>query len=283
MSRSPVRQSSRESLRDSTRLRRRGLAAALLFALLLAPMAWVAAQDAGSDAEADKEAAEIARKSGVWTLGFTHDAPRWISMNYDLGVDGGKIPHEFSGGSKMLRADNYWYVYYEITNKEAEDHRLFLQVTAQSTKKRPYRDTFVPDVFDKIETILRYRGKLKKDEKLHSQRELVAPLTQQDQGAAFPRKLALPVIKANETWKCVAIFNKFDNEMDDLTITFDGLSNQLGITAEAPNRRSVTRKLLKLKYRRPGNEFFTANKPPKFLSKKWVEVVDEIKTDLETP
>jgi hypothetical protein len=285
----------------------------------------------GQDPKEDDEAAkEIAKNSGLWFLKFSHDGPRWISMNNDLGVEDGKIPHEFSGSAKQLRAENYWYVFYTITNKEQADHRLFINVTAESDKnknvlskrtkmkkgfasawdkfrvrdadqkkaeddrseaskfrslyRKRYHDVKDPAVFKKVEAILRYRGKLKKDEKLHSQIDLTIPAKPDDLGAnPATRKLAMAMIKAGETKKCVAIFRKFDVEMDWLILNFRGLSNDQVIDFPEDYRREVTENVFQLLYKRHGSDFFTANKTPKFLAKRWVAVKRTIKTDLKSP
>jgi hypothetical protein len=280
--------------------------------------------------EKDEQAKQIAKNSGLWFLKFKHDKLRWISMNNDLGVKGGKIPHEFSGSSKQLRTENYWYIFYTITNKEETDHRIFINITAESDKnknilskrgkkkksfisewdqyrvkgideqkadaklnpqslfrsryRKRYHDVKDPAVFKKVEAILRYRGKLKKGEALHSQLDLTIPSKKADLNAdPATRKLAMPTIKAGETKKCVAIFRKFDVEMDWAIITFRGLSNDQIVGFPEDHRRNVTENILQLVFERRGSNFFTANKTPKFVSKKWIAVKRTIKTDLKSP
>lgn len=283
----------------------------------------------GQDAEEDEKAKQIAKNSGLWYLKFKHEAPRWISMNNDLGVEDGKIPHEFSGSAKQLRTENYFYVFYTITNKEEKDIRVFINVTGESDKnknvtssrdrkqkfvskwdrmrvkdvdekkadakldkrklfrsryRKNYHDVHDKAVFKKVEAILRYRGKVKKGEKLYSQVDLTIPTTKTNLNAdPATRKLAMPVMKPGETRKCVAIFRRFDVEMDVLVLTFRGLSNDNIVQVSGDHRREVTESILQLTYQRRGSEFFTANKTPKFVSKKWIAVKRTIKTDLRSP
>jgi hypothetical protein len=280
-----------------TRTSTLGASLALLLTLLpLGPSASAWAQDD------DEIAREIARKSGLWVLGFEHDGPRWISLNRDRGraegklaVPGGgeveldgldekKLPGEFGGGARQLRVANYWYLFYTVTNKDEEDHRLFVDVTASSDKSRRYHDVYDPAVHRKIEEILRSRGKLGEGEKLHSQIDLNMPTQRADLDAAFPRKLSLPMIKAGESKKCVAIFQRFDPEMDTLKIHVEGLQNDVIVEAPKDYRRTVREQILELVYERLGNEFFTAsNKLPRFVSRKWKTRETTVKTDLKKP
>lgn len=270
---------------------------------------------AASAQDNDEVAREIARSSGLWKLDFKHDTPRWISMNRDVGdhetitlpngktidlsgMDPETLPGEFSGTARQLRTENWWYLYYEVTNSGQEDRRFFLNFTGRSDRGATYHDVKDVAVFKKVEEILRSRGKLKKDETLHSSFDMSIPEKPGDLEAAFPRKLSMPVIRAGETKKGVAIFRRFDLNMDKLVISVEGLQNdQLVISPSdtktpdgkdipnppAPHRRRVTTRVLELTFSRPGNEQFTANKTPKFVSRKWVSRTREIKTDLGSP
>lgn len=258
------------------RLIGRGLVALLLLGL---SSSFVKAQDAD-----DETAKEIAKKSGMWVLKWKHERPRWISLNYDLGTEDNKIPTENSGASPQLRTENYCYMYYEVSNKDDSDHRFFINITGVSDKKKTYHDVWDSAAFKKIEAILRYRGKIKKGEKLHSQKDITIPTKRADLDAnPATRKLALPVIKAGETKKCVAIFRKLNVELDNLSINVRGLSNDLDIKSKEDHRRTIAEKILQLKYKRPGNEHYTSTKSLKFVSKKWIVKTHQIKTDLAKP
>jgi len=272
-------------------MRRLAFLPLLVLGLALMLPAPVVGQDADGG---DEEAAKIAKNSGLWTFGFGHEHPAWISLNRDLGNElrDGKVPGEFSGSHKLLRTENFWYLYYWIKNETEEDQRFFINITATSdisgkTKARKharrYHDIYDPAVFKKAEAILRYRGKVKEGEKLYHQKDLTLPSAGSDLSASFPRKLAMPKIAAGQTMKCVALFRKFDGEMDGLTIRFEGLSNDLQIEAPEDHTRTVTTKVLELAYKRPGDEFFAVGDAMTFLWRKWMEVKTTIKTDLKSP
>ncbi|MBI3725249.1 hypothetical protein HY251_15060, partial [bacterium] len=160
----------------------------------------------------------------VWTLQLKYDRPKRV-----------EVKRELKEGSEV-----YWYIYYEIKNIDKIDRPCFIDVMAESDKGKNqhwYHDHAVPEVVAELRKILA----IKDDEVLHTQVELTTP--NKGEANQLPNKdgtvrggeakLALPSIKPGETKRCVAIFPKFDNEMDVLTVYFHGLCNTIaGIPSE---------------------------------------------------
>lgn len=258
-----------------------------------------------AQSDEDDVALQIAKQAGLWTLKHKFERPRWISMNHDLGPDNedevfkkeadGKVPgtrgadytrvpSPQGGSAAELRVENYWYVYFELTNDGEDDRRIFIDLTARSDSAVDYHDVYSPATFNKVRAILEDQGKLKRDEKLHSQVDLSIPDSPDDLGAdAATRKISQAIIKAGETKKCVAIFPRLDEDMDKLTISVRGLSNDVTIAAKEDHRREISERVLQLEYKRLGNPHFTADKDPEFVTERWLTEKRSIKTDLRSP
>jgi hypothetical protein len=173
--------------------------------------------------------------------------------------------------------ENYWYLPFTLKNPDEKDHSFFLDITAVSDKGREYRSLGDPLVKEQA----RKRLGVRKDERLWSQEDFTTNHEPTDPSAPFPKKIDLPVIKAGETVKCVALFRGFDREMDRLTITVRGLTNDVIAKKTGPHERKLSERVLKLHYSRPGDEYYTNEDPIEFVGREWVTVERTVKTDLE--
>jgi len=214
----------------------------------------------------------IARETLQWTLEFKHEKPRRVT------VKGEANAHE-----------TYWWFAYTIKNVDKDAHSFSIAITAESDKGKnvaKYIDTAVPEVTAEVRRILG----VKEGETLDTQAELsgVAPGGQHTPPAkdAPPAgesaKLALPTVKPGQVRRCIAMFKAFDPELDVLTIRVHGLSSDVEVEpiADQPFRRKVRDRVLEIKYESPGDEFMTQVRPITFVSQKWVEVEQVVKSDL---
>ncbi len=220
-----------------------------------------------------------AKNPSVWTLKLTYDRPKRVEVKREL----------------KENAEVYWYIYYEITNQDKIDRPCFIDVMAESDKGKNqywYHDSAVPEVTEELKKILG----IKENEVLHTQLEMTSPnkgetnqLPNKDGTVkGGEAKIALPTIKPGETKKCVAVFTKFDNEMDVLTIYFHGLCNTVagvpipidGLNPETspvsegegrliaddaktadPYRRKVIDRVYAIEYECTGDEFKKSTRP----------------------
>lgn len=229
-----------------------------------------------------KEQAETIRgdhaaKDGVWFLEFREGPLGRVQIKDDTGD-----------------VENYWFLPYTLTNKDKHPHDYFIDITAvsdQGNRQHRYHDMFIEDVYEEVRRILGVR----EGQQLLSQREVSAPRPGQanvlpkigDQATTETAVISLPTIAPDETLRCVAIFQKFDPEMDRLTIKVRGLTNTSLITNDAyvapegqPNRRVITEAVLTLAYRRPGDEMAHGQDPIEFVGRRWVDETRTIVSDL---
>lgn len=179
-------------------------------------------------------AAEIAKSDpNVWTLDIKYGRPKRVEIKGELGV-----------------SEVYWYIYYEVTNNDKLERPCFIDVVAESDKGKntfTYHDSVIPEVKEELKKILG----VKEGETLYTSDDLRHPGTDtnklptrddatRESNFATTKvardassgiysggnaKLAFPMIKPGETRRCVAVFQKFDNEFHFLTIYFHGLTN----------------------------------------------------------
>lgn len=144
----------------------------------------------------------------------------------------------------------YYYMLYKITNKDERDHEIDIRVGAWSDKqpcpnkwdkklKRyrhmadlKYRDTYVPEVVKKVEK-KHFLQEANNGKGLFSLKDVTMPeeiekLTQQGIHGN-ETGISSSVIKAGETWQCVAVFKRISPEMDYFRIFIDGLTNDFQI------------------------------------------------------
>lgn len=225
----------------------------------------------------------------IWILKFTHEHPKRIQLDEDTG--------DFK---------SYWYMTYTLVNEDEDDHKFLLDIVAESDKGFAYHDGYHP----RVASLIARRHRLEPEE-LRTSREVslalprdsslkqeadpetaspqyddLSPTARRSKANEYaadlrvPRQINLPVLKAGEIWRCVAVFDRWDNEFDHLTIRVSGLTNDVVIKSERPHERSVTERVLELRYERPGDEFWTPDDLLTFLDRKWVDVIRTIKTDL---
>jgi hypothetical protein len=204
-------------------------------------------------ADLDKETSFTSKWLGgprhVWYLGFKHEKIRPIRLSWEEG-----------------EIELYYYMLYTITNKDERDREIEIRIGAWSDKqpcpnkwdetlKRyrqmsdlKYRDTYLPekenlDIIKKIEK--KRLDVIKKIEKKHFLKEanngeglysLAKVTIPEELGKATDTGthgdetgINSPVIKAGETWQCVAVFKKISTEMDYLRIYVSGLTNDFQI------------------------------------------------------
>lgn len=174
--------------------------------------------------------------------------------------------------------ERYWYVPFTLTNEDAEDHSVFLEVSAESDKKREYRNLAHPQVKE----IARKRLGIRADGRLLDAHDLTTNHEETDTAAPFPRKLDLPVIKAGEKVRCVAIFKGPDEEADKLVVSFRGLSNDVqALKTGTPNERKLVERIYQLEYSRPGDEYYRTDDAFELVEKRWATLERVVKSDLD--
>jgi hypothetical protein len=219
--------------------------AALLGALVIAP-----ARPARGDDQTGKQ---------LWTLEFEPGMPRRVTIGTEPNLE------------------VFWYLPFKLKNPDQQDHSFFLEITGVSDKNYQYRSMTQPQVKEKI----RRRLGLHKEDTLWTEEDFTVAHEPTDVNAAFPRKLDLPVIKAGETVQCAAIFHGWDNEMDFLTVSVKGLTNDVIETKTAPHERKLSERVFQLHYERRGQDYMRTEQPVEYVGHEWVTVDRIIKTDLE--
>lgn len=227
---------------------------------------------------------EIAKKIAeedeehVWVLDFKEDKLGRCQIKDDTGD-----------------VEVYWFMPYTLTNRSKHVRSFFIDITASSdktaNKEHKYHDMFVPDVFEEISKILG----VKEGQQLLTQRELCAPKPGQpnvlpkvqDPRTKETAVISLPEIQPGESLKCVAMFQKFDADMDRLVIKVRGLTNSSLISNDdfvapenQPHRRVITEAVLLLHYKRPGDEMAHGQDPIEFVGRRWADESRTIGSDL---
>lgn len=144
----------------------------------------------------------------------------------------------------------YYYMLYTVKNKDERDHEVEMRIGAWSDKQPcpnrwdktlknyrqmsdlKYRDTYVKDVVKAIEK-KHFLKEANGGKGLLSLAEVTVPETlgkATEPGVHGDEEgINSPVIKAGETWKCVAVFKKISTEMDYLRIFVSGLTNDFKV------------------------------------------------------
>jgi hypothetical protein len=209
--------------------------------VLLAINFTVSAQEAPSEEKTLKECEETAKFTPewlgeprhIWNLDFTWEKPETIRVSTEEG-----------------ETEVYTYMLYKLKNSDSVDHEFNLFIAAWSDKKPcqnsydegqerfltihdlPYRDKFIPDVKEKIEKTL-FKTGANGGKGLYCKKDVTMPAK-----IGEPTKVGThgdeyginsPVIKAGEEWECVAIFDRFDDEMNYFRVYVGGLTNDLKI------------------------------------------------------
>jgi hypothetical protein len=193
-----------------------------------------------------------------------------------LGVEPGKVRTTTIGREPEI--ERYWYLPFTLVNEDQEDHSFFLEVSAESDKKREYRNLAHPIVKEKA----RRRLGVREGETFWDAHDLTTNHEPTDTAAAFPRKLDLPVIKAGEKVRCVAIFRGPDPEADKIVVSFRGLTNDVqSIKTGTPNERKLVERIFQLTFERPGDEFYRTDDAIEYVGRQWVTVERTVKSDLD--
>jgi hypothetical protein len=153
-------------------------------------------------------------------------------------------------GEGIHRGDSYWYMLYQIENKSGKEREAFIAITAKSNKSKTYASIWLPDVEELIE---RKCGKLlwgKNDEVqiLKERSEKNAISAEKGTFNYFP-------FKSGKTMDCVAIFNKLDPGATSITITIEGLSNDLHLMEKENGPRQIESRIFVVELERPGDEY----------------------------
>ena len=199
-----------------------------------------AAKDAApADAAGDSGAAGPELKpSDFWILGFK---PQRIGM--------------IQPTEGIHHGETYWYLVYTIENKTGQDRSAYISVTARSNKGKSYAAIYLPDLETMIE---RKVGK-----PLWGKADVYASITGGGKDAADAgdgekkdrASLNYSNFKAKEVRDCVAVFNQLDPNASKITITVDGLSNDLHLVERENGGRQIESRALVLEYERPGDEY----------------------------
>lgn len=219
---------------------------ALILALLLAPVCLAVAQD-DEAAPADENTIQIEQ------LEFKFERPRTVII-YPIGdernakgVDAGRI---------------YWYLRYSLTNKGKDTAEFFVTLLARSDKDRTYADLALPIVEKKIER--------KEQKDLHSKADVLAEGKTIDTYEEYA---------SGQSRNCVAIFNPIDPEADFITVDVHGLVNDIETEKLEGGVVRVHERVLRLKFARPGDEFYTSLDQFTFKSKEWIKIQHDLKLE----
>lgn len=133
-----------------------------------------------------------------------------------------------------------------------------------------------------MKELVRKRLGVRAGDRLLAVDDLTTNHDDQDVKATGRRELKLPILKAGETVRCVAIFRGPDPEADRLSVTFRGLTNDvIAQKTDKPNERKLSERALVLTYERPGDEYFRTQDSITYVGRQWVTLERTIKTDLE--
>lgn len=206
---------------------------AVTFALL--------AQETPSEEKIIKESEEKAKlipqwlgePRHIWYLEFTYEKPETIRVCTEEG-----------------EIEVYTYMLYKVKNSDSVDHEFNLFIGAWSDKKPcqnsydedlkrfrtvhdlPYRDKYIPDVKEKIEKTL-FKTEANGGKGLYCKNDVTMPakIGEPTRPGTHGDEYGInsPVIKAGEEWECVAIFDRFDDEMNYFRVYVGGLTNDFKI------------------------------------------------------
>ncbi len=205
-------------------------------------------QDGASASGPSVESADI------WVLNFQFQKVRMIQPSEGI--------HQ---------GDVYWYMLYSIENKTEQDREAFISVTASSNKNKKYVNLCVPEVEAMVE---RKVGKPlwgKTDEfKVLKEREAEGKIkAEKAMFNYFP-------FKAGKTQECIAVFNKLDPGATDITITIDGLSNDLNLVEREDGSKQIESRIFVLKLKRPGDEYAMNLDQFQLVQKGWAKRITSL-------
>ncbi len=188
---------------------------------------------------------------GIATLDMKFERPRQITLYGGKGND--LRPDGVPGSGRT-----YWYLPYTVENKSGIDATFHVSMTASSDKNRRYSDIALPWV----ETAVERRER----KPLFSRVDLQKKNGSGELGLGFP---------AGDKRECVAIFNAIDPEADRIVIDVHGLVDDIEVEELSNGDIKLTERVLRIEFRRPGDEFFTSMDSFEFQKKSWVKVTHE--------
>ncbi|MCZ6690170.1 MAG: hypothetical protein O7H41_11240 [Planctomycetota bacterium] len=126
---------------------------------------------------------------GLWTgvagrIGFAQDEKKLFFLEITYETPKELYLRSGHGGEDR---DVFWYFPYTLKNKDAEDHKFFLQITAETNRGVKYRDGFHPLALDKIRKMNGNQADvyLKDGSKLEGRVEIRGERVQVDSGTSF--------------------------------------------------------------------------------------------------
>jgi hypothetical protein len=253
--------------------------------------------------------------------------PRHIwELNFHLGIKVGdgdpfdpddKRPWKFEKPQTIViknetgEPEPFWFIFYTIQNHDEEDHPIFINVGAISDKANAstygavdksggqmaskesaiYNDLTQAEVMKVVEKQFINELQAGADKKLWTWRDLCFPAEIGKKGTIkedeMDNGINLPVLSKGETRRCIAIFNRLDNEAKTLKIYWQGLTNDFKMKTHLDDpsltefERLVTERVYEVVFDRNGDEFWTLEDAINFVSKGWVEWSKKIRTDLK--
>ena len=150
------------------------------------------------------------------------------------------------------RGDVYWYMLYQIINKTGQDREAYISITARSNRGKTYAGICAPDIEAMIERKVGRSLWGKTDEQAALKQR-----AQKKEGADEKDKSDFNyfTFKNGKTMDCVAVFNKLDPGATSITITVEGLSNDLKLIEPESGPRQIESRIFVLQLERPGDEY----------------------------
>jgi len=219
----------------------------------------LAAQADGAKSDSSEPAAGEPGSKGtdVWVLDFTFQK---VAV--------------FQPTEGVRRGEVYWYMLYRIENKTGQDRAAYITVSARSDKDKSYASTYLPDVEALVE---RKVGK-----PLWGRADEAQALKERaDKGELTSDKATFNyfAFKAGEVRDCVAIFNKLDPGASKVSITVEGLSNDVHLIEREGSGRKIQSRVFALELERPGDEYAMSLDRFRLKAKGWTKKL----TDLVVP
>jgi hypothetical protein len=143
------------------------------------------------------------------------------------------------------RGEQYWYMLYQVENGTKADRSAYISVTARSNKNKTYANMYLPEVESLIE---RKAGKPLWG-KADAYRAVV------DAKADAKAGMNYSVFEDKKARDCVAIFNQLDPLATKITVTIEGLSNDIRMIERENAGRQIESRVYVLEFERPGDEY----------------------------
>ncbi len=184
-----------------------------------------------------------AARNGFWSIDLKVRALRMIS------------PKTGAGAGSL-----YWYMLYELNNNTGQDRDVYINVTATTDGKRKYADLYLPAVERAAEVKERreFWGKI-------DQFKVLATRDPKDP------KYNYFTVKAGETKRCIAVFNRFDPTGDRIKIHVAGLAGAIEQKTRDDGARVLIERLRQLSFVRHGDEFAVGLDRFRLKDQRWIK------------